>query len=209
MIASLVAFSLAAALLTITPGLDTALVLRTAAVEGRRAGLAAGLGISLGSLTWGAVVAAGLSALLAVSTTAYDLLRVAGAAYLIYLGARMILASRRAVGLDLAATSAPRRGSALAWLAKGYGTNILNPKVGVFYLTFLPQFIPAGADVAIMSVALAAIHAVQGILWFWLLIALIERARAWLARPVVVRWLDRATGGALVLFGVKLALSSR
>jgi threonine/homoserine/homoserine lactone efflux protein len=103
---ALLAFTVAAGLLTVTPGLDTALVLRTAAVEGSRRALAAGLGVCLGCLGWGIVVAVGLGALLAVSETAYAVLRWAGAAYLIYLGAQMILGTRS--GLDPDATGGQR-----------------------------------------------------------------------------------------------------
>src|SRR4029077_10434420 len=139
---ALLAFTAAAGLLTITPGLDTALVLRTAAVDGGRRALLAGLGVCLGCLVWGLAVAVGLGGLLAVSRLAYDILRVVGALYLIYLGVRLLL--RPAPSLDLgSADPAPSP----SWFARGLLTNLLNPKVGIFYVTFLPQFIPSGSSV--------------------------------------------------------------
>src|SRR5271168_221709 len=136
---SLLAFVAAASLVTITPGLDTALVLRAAAADGRRAGAWAAAGVGAGCLTWGAAVALGLTALLAASTAAYVALRWAGAAYLLYLGVRLLLAPRSAMQIDTAPTAGAHP------FRRGLLTNLLNPKVGVFYVSFLPQFIPSGA----------------------------------------------------------------
>src|SRR3954469_18617960 len=164
---ALLAFTAAAALLTITPGLDTALVLRTAAVEGPRRAFLASLGICLGCLAWGAIVALGLGALLAASRLAYTILRYVGAAYLVWLGVQLLLSPRTAVGEAVQRPPA----SGPAWLRRGFLTNMLNPKVGVFYVSFLPQFIPADANVAALTLVLAAIHATLGLAWFLLLIA--------------------------------------
>ena len=199
------AFSVAAALLTITPGLDTALVLRTTASEGARRALLAGLGIALGCLVWGLVVAAGLGALLAASRLAYDALRWLGAGYLLYLGVRLLWSPRR----EYAADVSPRSGTTgMRWLIRGFLTNILNPKVGVFYVSFLPQFIPARTDVAGMTVLLAAIHAALGLCWFATLILATRPIARLLRKGAIVTWLDRATGGVFVAFGVRLAVSN-
>jgi threonine/homoserine/homoserine lactone efflux protein len=210
---ALVAFALAAGLLTVTPGLDTALVLRTAAVEGGRRAFLTGLGICTGCLAWGVVAALGLGALLAASEAAYTLLRWAGAAYLLWLGARMILGAR--AGLDTggpgAASGAPSgvSTSPLGWFVRGVVTNVLNPKVGVFYVTFLPQFLPAGVEVVSFGVLLAAIHAAEGVLWFTALILATRPLAAAFRRPAVVRTLDRVTGGVLIAFGLRLMLDGR
>ncbi|WP_445658801.1 LysE family translocator [Achromobacter sp. NCFB-sbj8-Ac1-l] len=212
--AALLAFTLAAAILTITPGLDTALVLRTAAVEGGRRAFMAGLGICAGCLLWGAIAAVGLGSLLAVSTLAYDVLRLCAAVYLFYLGARLLwrtLPGRPAAtgAGDAPAAVAPTRASAAGWFARGCLTNALNPKVGVFYVTFLPQFIPAGADVLRFSLLLAGIHALLGVVWFALLVAATRPLARWLSRPAVMRGLDRMTGAVFIAFGIRLALEKR
>jgi threonine/homoserine/homoserine lactone efflux protein len=206
---ALIAFTLAAGLVTLTPGLDTALVLRTAAVEGGRRAFLAGIGICAGCLAWGLIAAFGLGALLAASEVAYTALRWAGAAYLLYLGGRMVLNARSGLdGMDLG-ESIKSETSPRGWLIRGFVTNILNPKVGVFYVTFLPQFVPAGADVLSFTVLLAAIHALEGILWFAALIAATQPLAAMLRRPSIVRALDRITGGVLIAFGLKLVLDAR
>ena len=199
---SLIAFTLAAALLTVTPGLDTALVLRTAAAEGARRALAAALGICVGCLAWGALVAVGLGILLEASELAYLALKWIGAGYLLYLGVRLILVPRDEDGAGDAA--APARAT---WFLRGLLTNLLNPKVGAFYVSFLPQFIPAGASVPATTLLLAGIHAALGLIWFLLLIGATRPLARALRRPGIVRTLDRLTGGVLVYFGLKLAFS--
>jgi threonine/homoserine/homoserine lactone efflux protein len=213
MLAALLAFTLAAAVLTVTPGLDTALVLRTAVVEGSGRAMVAGLGICSGLFGWGLLVSAGLGAVLAVSELAFDGLRIAGALYLVYLGARLLMRLREPVP---AMALQPRTGEdpgrdieTRRWFVRGLLTNLLNPKVGAFYVTFLPQFIPEGVNVVAFSLLLAGIHAVEGVLWFALLTRASAAARQWLVRPMVQRALDGVTGGLFLLFGVKLAVEYR
>jgi threonine/homoserine/homoserine lactone efflux protein len=198
---SLIAFSIAAGLLTLTPGLDTALMLRTAAVEGPRRAALTGLGILSGCLVWGAAVAVGLGALLTASEMAFSLLKWAGAAYLVWMGAGMILKPRKQFDL-----TAPSRG---AGFGRGLFTNLLNPKVGVFYVSFLPQFVPAGVAAAPWMFGLAALHALMGAAWFAVLVGATAPLSGWLKQAGVVAWLDRITGGVLIGFGVKLALARR
>ncbi len=200
---SLIAYTAAATLLTITPGLDTALVVRTATAEGPRRALRSGLGIVTGCLIWAAVVAAGLGALLAASQLAYTVLRWVGAAYLFYVGARLLWNPRTRFvdGLEGQA----RGGSAFA---RGALTNLLNPKVGIFYVSFLPQFIPNNVPVAAYTVLLGAIHALLGLIWFICLIAATRPLVGWLRRPAVMKTLDRITAGVFIAFGVRLAVAS-
>ena len=200
---SLIAFTAATTLLTITPGLDTALVLRTAAAEGKRKAFAAALGIGLGCLAWGTIVAFGLGALLQASTLAYRALKWIGAAYLVWLGVQLIRTQRT----ELDQPDTVRAGEASVWLQRGLLTNLLNPKVGIFYISFLPQFIPAGVDVRAMTLLLATIHVMLGLAWFALLIGATAPLGRALRRPGTIRALDRLTGGVFLLFGVKLALS--
>ncbi|HEV3099928.1 MAG TPA: LysE family translocator [Candidatus Udaeobacter sp.] len=206
---ALLSFTLAAGLLTITPGLDTALVLRTAAVEGKKQALLAGVGICSGCLLWGAAASFGLSALLAVSGFAYNVLRIVGAIYLGYLGIKLFIrafASTSANGAVEPVWKEDERTDSSLWLKRGFLTNLLNPKVGMFYLSFLPQFIPAGVQVWSFSVLLASIHATEGILWFLLLANATESLSSWLRQRRVVVALDSAMGAILIAFGLKLAL---
>lgn len=205
---AVVAFTFAAGLLTITPGLDTALVLRTAAVEGPRRGMQAAAGIVAGCLAWGVVASVGLGALLAASQFAYETLRVAGALYMLWLGGRMIVAAFRG-GAVMAASDAEPERDARSWVLRGFLSNILNPKVGVFYVTFLPLFVPPGVNVTAFSMLLAGIHAAQGLAWFWLLTTAMRPLARWLQRGSVTRALDGITGGVLIAFGVGLFLQRR
>ena len=207
-VAALLAFSATAALLTITPGLDTALVLRTAAAEGPRRAMLAAAGIALGCLAWALLVGAGLGALLAASQLAYEALRWAGALYLLALGVKLFGAPRRMLDLSVPAegTIAPARPN---WLLRGFLTNILNPKIGVFYVSFLPQFIPPGSSVLGWSVLLASIHNVLGLAWFGALVAATRPLLGALRKPGVMTWLDRLTGMLFIGFGLKLALGAR
>jgi threonine/homoserine/homoserine lactone efflux protein len=203
---SLVAYFAAAAILTITPGVDTALILRTTTAEGTKQAIGAGLGVALGLLTWGCIVAVGLGELLAASQFAYTALRWIGATYLLYLGAKMLLKPRSAITAPESA--APTKNKAVApWFARGLLNNLLNPKIGVFYVSFLPQFVPLGVSVGPWTFMLAAIHAGQVLLWFALLIGASVPLRRFLSRPKVVRSLDRVTGAVFIAFGAKLALS--
>ena len=198
------AFAVAAGILTITPGLDTALVLRTAAASGPRAAAKTALGILLGLFIWGVVTAVGIGALLRASTVAYRVLQVAGSLYLLWLGLNLLL--RRGAKAGTAVVT-PDGGGRL--FARGLLTNLLNPKVGVFYATFLPQFIPAGANVTWTSIAYASIHALEGVLWFAALILATRPLAEWLRRERVQKNLDRATGAVFLAAGARLALDRR
>ncbi|WP_312938257.1 LysE family translocator [Stutzerimonas nitrititolerans] len=199
----LLAFISAALLLTVTPGVDTAIVLRAATVDGRRQALMASLGIALGCLVWGAAVSLGLGALLRASEVAYTLVKFAGALYLVWLGARLLLKPRAT--LESAAGEAYSRGGDAFW--RGFLTNLLNPKVGVFYVTFLPQFVPAGVGVASYSFFLACLHIALTLAWFAVLIAATVPLGRFLRQPSAVKVLDRLTGGIFVAFGIRLAAS--
>lgn len=204
---ALLAFSLAAGLLTITPGLDTAIVLRTAAVEGPRRAALAALGVISGCLVWGAAVALGLGVLLAASSLAFTVIKWAGAAYLVWLGVGLILKPRER--FELSAAPGTPSGGDLAWMRRGFLTNLLNPKVGVFYVSFLPQFLPQDVAAGPFIFGLAVLHGVMGLIWFAVLIAATRPIAGVLRRAAVVRWLDRVTGGVFLAFGVRLALDRR
>lgn len=205
----LLAFLTAAAILTVTPGVDTAMVLRATTVEGKRSGALAALGIGLGCLIWGLTVALGLGAMLRASELAYTVVKTIGAAYLLWLGIKLLWKPRRSLdeGEDRLG-SEPVSGRVSAAFLRGFLTNILNPKIGVFYVTFLPQFVPAGANVAAYSFFLACLHVALTLFWFGALIAATVPLSRLLSRPGAVRTLDYLTGAVFVGFGLKLATSS-
>lgn len=201
---SLAAFLLAAGLLTITPRLDTMLVMRTAAGEGRRPALLAAAGIQFGCLVWGAAVALGLGVLLTASETAYRVLIWAGAAYLVWIGLGLLVRPRR--GLAGPADGLTGSATGRRWFWRGCLTNLLNPKIGVFYVSFLPQFVPAGFAAPPFIFGLAVLHVALAIVWLSLLVAGMGRLGPLLRRPGLVASLDRATGAVFVAFGLRLAL---
>jgi threonine/homoserine/homoserine lactone efflux protein len=203
-LSSLIAFVTAASLLTITPGLDTALVLRTAVGGSPRTAALAGLGIVTGCLVWALVVALGLGALLAASKLAYMILRWIGAAYLLWVGYRMLRNPRRTFVAAQANGTMQRSG-----FATGALTNLLNPKIGIFYVSFLPQFVPPNVSVGPFILLLGSIHALLGLLWFASLIAATRPISQFLRRPAVVQTCDRLTGAMFIAFGLGLALETR
>ena len=203
---ALAAYVVAAGLLTITPGLDTALILRTAAAEGPKRAAFAQLGINMGCLIWGAAVALGLGALLEASQLAFTVLKWAGAAYLVWLGLNLMLKPRERFEI---ASGAPAGGGDFTWMRRGLLTNLLNPKIGVFYVSFLPQFLPGGVPAGPFIFLLAVIHVVIGTCWAVCLITATRPIATALKRPAVVRWLDRSTGVVFLGFGVRLALERR
>ena len=202
---SLIAYTFTAGLLTLTPGLDTALVLRTATVEGRKQAVRAALGINIGCILWGFAVACGLGALIAVSELAYDVLKYCGAAYLCWLGLGMMLRPRKGI----AGADNKHFKKDTNWLLRGITGNLLNPKVGIFYVSFLPQFIPQGHSLFFWTLGLVGIHMLLGISWLMTLIAATRPLSAFFKRPAVVTTMDRATGAVLLSFAAKLAFSKR
>ncbi len=198
-------FLLTALLLTMAPGLDTAMVLRSAGADGTRHGIFTALGITLGCLCWGSAASFGLGALLRHWPMAFTAVQWAGAVYLTWLGARLLLARRRA-SMDVAQVGTGAATEATAF-RRGLLTNLLNPKVGLFYVTLLPQFVPIGAP-SDSAFRLALAHVVMVLAWFSLLAMLTGSVRKWLRRPAVTAALDRLTGGAFVLLGLQICLSA-
>ena len=196
---SLLTFTAAAALLAATPGIDTALVLRALVTSGARCAFQAALGIAAGCLVWGAVVALGLGALLTASTLAFNVLKVAGAVYLLWQGLKLL---RHKTTPAQTVTAGPATSGSAFWT--GFLTNVLNPKVGVFYVTLLPQFMVADVAAGPYIFALAGIHVGLSLLWFVLLIAAARPLHQWLARPRVQMAMERITGAVFLVFGLKL-----
>jgi len=210
---SLLLYAVAAGLLTVTPGLDTAFVLRTSATQGPRPAAFAALGVGAGCLVWGLATATGLTALFTAAPLAFEVLKWVGTAYLVWLGLKLILSKGEAAeARSTVEASTPTRAGLNAF-RRGFLTNILNPKVGVFYVTFLPQFTPAGVQPGLPAggymVLLAGLHVLMGLVWGLVLIGATVPLSKALKRPPVVKAIDRITGCALIGFGAKLALSRR
>jgi RhtB (resistance to homoserine/threonine) family protein len=208
-----------AALLTITPGADTFLVIRNVLRGGRQAGVVTTLGICCGLFVHATLSALGLSLVLMHSANAYLALKWAGALYLMWLGFGSLRDAIRGGGdgwswSEPAETGSPRSERAAAFrlrypFVEGMTNNVLNPKVAVFYLAFLPQFIGPGDPALAKSLLLAGIHFVQGIVWLVGLAFLFDRGRVVLASARARRALEAISGTVLLGFGVRLAFEDR
>jgi RhtB (resistance to homoserine/threonine) family protein len=205
MAVALMTFLAAATLIIIAPGPDTLLVTRNVFRRGRRGGLVTAAGTVTGLALWSVAAALGLSALLAASRVGYDVVRVAGGLYLIWLGVQSL---RSHGAVSAAPTEAPPMPMHRAYLS-GVLSNLLNPKIGVFFVTFLPGFVPAGAPVGSTAALLGALFVVETALWLVVLVWLVGRGTGWLTRRGVRRWLDRVTGVVLIGFGVRVAAEVR
>ena len=203
----LVPFLAVAVLVVITPGADMALVTKNALLHGRRPALATALGINLGVFLWTAAAALGLAAIVAHSAAAFTVVKLAGAVYLVYLGLQTLRASR----VRRAASAQPTVRAALgggAAFRQGLVSNLLNPKIAVFFTSLLPQFVGAhatGTDLLILG----ALFNAMGVVWLVTYAVIAARGRETLARPRVKRVLDRLTGVALLGLGARLALEQR
>ena len=203
---ALLQFAVVAALLTVIPGLDTVLVLRTAISRGRGPAFATAAGICTGTVAWGVAAALGASALLAASETAFTVLKIAGACYMAFLGISMFIRTFRR-GPSMPTELVQAAGSARAPFLTGVTTSLLNPKVGVFYMAMIPQFLPQDVPPLLMGVLLPLVHNVEGMLWFAGIIVATHYARRWLQSPAVGQATDRIAGVVLVAFAAKIAAS--
>jgi len=216
MTAALPTFALASTLLILAPGPDSLLVLRNTLRHGRRAGWVTASGTISGLLAWAVAAAFGLSALLRVSDLGYNAVRLAGACYLLWLGVSSLWPFRgrpaaRTTAAEPAAPAGPAPGRA-GWrraYLNGLLSNLLNPKIGVFFIAFLPGFIPAGAPVPLFPLALGLWFIAETGAWLATLAWMAARGAGWLRRSTVQRWLERITGVALIGFGLRLATQAR
>jgi threonine/homoserine/homoserine lactone efflux protein len=203
-------FVAVAAVLTITPGVDMALVTRQTITGGRRAAFYTTLGICAGCLAHASASALGVSAILAQSARAFEAMKLVGACYLAYLGARYLWeAARMTTSLPEVVVEEPSDQARRRCFVQGCVTNLLNPKVALFYLTFLPQFVSPGRSVLGQSLALGAVHVMMGLVWLIVFAAGIDRFALVFASPRVKRRIERLTGLVLVGLGIRLALARR
>jgi threonine/homoserine/homoserine lactone efflux protein len=199
----LLPFLAVSAIVILTPGVDMAVVTKNALLHGRAAAQATALGITLGIVVWTCAAALGLAALIAASAPAFTAIKLAGALYLVYLG---VQALRRSRGDVLAIKAPPARGTALR---QGLASNLLNPKIAVFFTSLLPQFVDARHATAQDLLLLGALFNTMGVIWLLSYAALAARGRDVLGRPAVKRVIDRLSGIALVGLGARLALEHR
>ena len=207
--AQLLGFVVAITLLSVTPGVDTLLVIRNTARGGLRDGVLTSLAICSGLFVHATISALGVSLILLQSAWAFSALKMIGAGYLAWLGVASLRQAWAGKGLAVSAASGARRQRVSPWrsLREGLLSNVLNPKTVVFYMAFLPQFIAPTDPALLKSLWLAGIHFVIANLWQILVAVLVGSASHWLARPAFSRVLNGLTGGVLVAFGVKLALT--
>jgi RhtB (resistance to homoserine/threonine) family protein len=201
------AFLVVATIVVITPGVDMAVVTRNALLDGRRAAVLTALGINLGVLFWVTAAALGLAAVVAASAPAFAAIKLAGAVYLIYLGLLALRSAGRTPGPTEAVKMSPKeRGRAP--FRQGLVSNLLNPKIAVFFTGLLPQFVGShgsAADLLLLGLLFNAL----GVAWLTSYALLAARGRNVLSRPAVKRTLDRATGIVLIGLGARLALERR
>ena len=200
----LLAFIGVSLLLAVTPGPDMAVVTKNALARGRRGVVLTTTGIALALGIWTGATAVGLSAVLRASGDALFVLRLVGAAYLAYLGVRTLLDSRRRP-YDLL-SSAPEPAPAHAIFRQGFLSAISNPKLGVFFVTFLPQFVAPGQPALPRLFLLGVIFAVIGWIWMNVYGLFVTRMRDFITAPRVRQWMERVTGIVLLGFGARLAV---
>jgi RhtB (resistance to homoserine/threonine) family protein len=211
-ITSFTLFLVAVFLLNVTPGPDTAYIVGRSVAQGRGAGIVSALGISAGCIVHTLACAFGLTALLAASATAFTVVKFAGAIYLIYLGLRLIFANPDAkTGTDDTPNAKTAPKSLRQLFAQGFVTNVLNPKVVLFFVSFFPQFVAADSPHKVLAfLALGLVFILMSTVWnsfvAWIAGSVTQRFSG---KPGVKRWLDRGVGSGFVGLGIKLATSHR
>ncbi|MDQ1626154.1 MAG: hypothetical protein QOJ49_1652 [Actinomycetota bacterium] len=205
MLAAVAAFTVAAALIVLLPGPDTLVVVRNLVRNGRRTAALTVVGVLSGLSVWVVAASLGLSSLLRASHDAYTVVRLLGACYLLWLGIQSLRSRTVTTDPRVVETAPRRRGLLGAGYPAGLATDLLNPKVGVFFVSFLPGFVPHGHDVGSTSLVFGGIFVVETAIYFAILLAVAGRITGWMSNPAIRRRLDRATGLVLVGFGLRLA----
>jgi threonine/homoserine/homoserine lactone efflux protein len=202
----LLSFFAVSAVVIVVPGVDTALVTKNALLHGRAAAQASAIGVNVGILLWTVAAAVGLAAVIAASAAAFTAIKLAGAVYLVVLGLQALRG--RHVDADETAGARPALGRGAAF-RQGLTSNLLNPKIAVFFTSLLPQFVDADTATAAELLLLGALFSAMGAIWLLTYAALAARGRAVLTRPRVRRAVDRVSGVVLVALGLRLAFERR
>jgi threonine/homoserine/homoserine lactone efflux protein len=200
----LASYMVAVILLTITPGVDTALIIQSTLGGKTANAYRAAVGIVLGCAVWGVLVALGLGAVITSSEVLYYALKTIGAGYLVWIGIAALRGSANA-----APNGQIKSESSSHYIKRGFLANMLNPKVGLFYLSLLPQFVPETAQVTLYSLFLVGIHILLSLVWFWIVIHSIKRTQQSVMSHRVTTYLEKFTGVLFIGFGLKLLASSR
>ncbi|WP_019156276.1 LysE family translocator [Robertmurraya massiliosenegalensis] len=196
-------FLLLSLFVVMSPGIDTALITKRTISDGRKDGYRIALGITTGSLVHTLAAAFGLSAILMQSALAFEIVKYVGAIYLIYLGATSFI--KKDKGTD----SSLEKNTKKAPFTQGLLSNVLNPKVAMFFITFLPQFVNGANNVTTQLIIMGVIYTVLSITWFFVYVFFINYLREWLMSAKVQRVMDKTTGLILIGFGLKLALEKK
>lgn len=201
MTGALLGFAAASILIVLLPGPDTLVVVRNLLRGGRRRAAATAAGVCTGLTVWAIAATLGVSALLRASHTGYDVLRIVGGAYLVFIGVQSLRGRSAPLGEE------PRRRGSLvgSGYIAGLATDLLNPKVGVFFVTFLPAFVPRGSAVGWVTLALGLVFMLETALYFAVLVGIADRVVSWMTNARTRKRLDRATGLVFIGFGLRLA----
>ncbi|GAC80054.1 putative amino acid efflux protein [Gordonia malaquae NBRC 108250] len=201
MLASLASFTVAAVLLVILPGPDSLVVIRGLTRDGRAGGVRTSFGVVCGLLVWVIAAVLGLSALLQASEIGFEILKIVGGVYLVWMGVQTLRSMR---ALPAQPEPAPADGRAGGFLA-GFLTDILNPKIGILFITLLPGFVPDGYSAAWTTFGLGMLYVALTCVYFAALVLAAGRIANWMQTPRIRRRIDAVAGVALIGFGVRLA----
>lgn len=184
-----------------SPGVDTALITKRTIAGGKKDGLMMALGITTGSLGHTLAATLGLSALVLQSAVAFSILKWVGAIYLIYLGVQSLITRKSSDAVEETETQRHSKGSPFK---EGFLSNLLNPKVAVFFITFLPQFVSSQENAMVELFVMGSFYAVLSILWFVFYVFCLTYIREWLMSATVQNYMEKLTGIVLIGFGIKL-----
>ncbi|MED0894705.1 LysE family translocator [Aneurinibacillus migulanus] len=194
--------------LIILPGPDTGLVTQNTIAQGRRGGVQTALGSISGVIIHTLVAVVGLSAIIVKSAFLFSIFKYVGAFYLIYLGIMSLWAIKKK-GIAIEDNKSEKKNASLSAFRQGFLTNVLNPKVAVFFLTFLPQFLEPGSNTFLQFLIMGLTYAALTLIWFLMYVYLIHSINVWMKKPSVQRAIQGISGIVLLSFGIKLALERR
>jgi threonine/homoserine/homoserine lactone efflux protein len=197
------------ALVIVTPGQDTVLTIRNTLLGGRAGGTFTAVGVALGQAIWTCAASAGVTALLLASEPAFAVVRLAGAAFLVFLGVQALVAAAKGGATSAIVTGRAKGLTSAVALRQGLVSNLGNPKMAVFFTSLLPQFVPAGPTAFLNMLGLGLVFCCMTFAWLSVYAAVVGRAGHVLERPMIRRALDGFVGTVLVVFGIRLASQQR